>query len=68
MHTHPDMSEIQKRRVIVAFLDKFALEDEIEEELDMPGWTDDLVQELTDLYDRDIETVRRIAGVTMIAP
>jgi len=68
MHSHPDMSEIQKRRVIVAFLDKFALEDEIEEELDMPGWTDALVEELTELYDQDVETVRRIAGVTVISP
>ena len=32
LKSHPDMTEIQKRRVISAFLDKFALEEEIEEE------------------------------------
>jgi hypothetical protein len=68
MHSHQEMTEIQKRRVIAAFLDKFALEDEIEEELDMPGWTDELVEELTDLYDEDVLAVQRIPGVSVIAP
>jgi hypothetical protein len=68
MHLHQDITEIQKRRVIAAFLDKFALEDEIEEELDMPDWTEDLVDELTDLYDEDMLAVQRLDGVSMIAP
>ena len=68
MHSHPDMSEMQKRRVIAAFLDKFAIEEEIEEELDMPGWTEELVEELTDLYDEDVLTLQRLPGVTLISP
>ena len=66
--SHPDMTEIQKRRVIVAFLDKFAEEDAIEEELDLPGWTEDMVEELTDLYDEDVYAIGRIPGITLIAP
>ncbi len=65
---HPDMSELQKRRVIVAFLEKYAIDDVIEEELDMPGWTAGLVEELTELYDRDVEQIARLPGVTLIAP
>jgi hypothetical protein len=68
LDTHPDMSEFQKRRVIAAFLDKFALPEEIEEELDMPGWTDDLVEELTALYDEDLGVIQRIPGVRVITP
>ncbi|MGC1497053.1 MAG: hypothetical protein WA790_14675 [Sulfitobacter sp.] len=68
MDNHPEMSEIQKRRVIAAFLDKFAIDDEIEEELDMPGWTEALVDEMSDIYDDDMETIQRIPGVTMITP
>jgi hypothetical protein len=68
MHLHQDITEIQKRRVITAFLDKFALDDEIEEELDMPEWTDTLVDELTELYDEDMQTVERMDGVRIIAP
>ncbi|APE43871.1 hypothetical protein BOO69_10950 [Sulfitobacter alexandrii] len=68
LDNHPGMSEMQKRRVIGAFLDKFALEDEIEEELDMPGWTDELVEQMTELYDEDVLTIQRIPGVTMVTP
>ncbi len=68
MHLHQDITEVQKRRVIGAFLDKFALDDAIEEELDMPNWTEALVDELTELYDEDMMTVQRMDGVRMIAP
>lgn len=65
---HPEMSEMQKRRVIAAFLDKFALEEEIEEELDMPGWTEELMDEMTDIYDEDVASIGRMHGVSIIAP
>ena len=68
LKSHPDMTEIQKRRVISAFLDKFALEEEIEDELDLAGWTKDLMDDMTDAYDEDILEVQRIPGVTLIAP
>lgn len=65
---HPDLSEMQKRRVIAAFLDKFALEDALEEELDLPGWSEDLVEEMTEIYDEDVFQIQRIPGVSVIAP
>lgn len=65
---HPDLTEMQVRRVIAAFMDKFALDDEIEEEIDMPGWTEELVDDLTDQYDEDVWAIQRLPGVTMIAP
>ncbi|MEM6760478.1 MAG: hypothetical protein AAF601_13450 [Pseudomonadota bacterium] len=68
LHEHPNITEVQKRRVIAAFLDKFALEDAIEEELDAPGWTDDTVARITELYEEDIAAVARIPGVTVIEP
>ncbi|GGX55344.1 hypothetical protein GCM10007385_24840 [Tateyamaria omphalii] len=68
LKSHPHMTEMQKRRVIAAFLDKFAIQDEIEEELNAPGWTDETVETLTDMYEEDMERVARIPGVTLIAP
>lgn len=65
---HPDMTEIQKRRVMVAFLDKFARDDVIDEEIDLPGWTDVLLDQLTENYDEDVFALSRIPGVTVIAP
>ncbi|MEP1352867.1 MAG: hypothetical protein ABJX32_08305 [Tateyamaria sp.] len=65
---HPDLTEIQIRRVIAAFLDKFAVEDAIEEELDAPGWIDSDIDAMTEIYEDDMATVARIPGVTFIAP
>ncbi len=65
---HPVMTEIQKRRVMVAFLDKFARPDAIEEELDVEGWTEELVEELTDAYDEDVYEIARMPGVNFITP
>ncbi len=68
LKTHPVMNEMQKRRVIAAFLDKYALDDAIEEELDLPGWTEQLVQDMTDVYDEDVFAIQRIPGVQVISP
>lgn len=68
LKTHPTMTETQKRRVIAAFLDKFAIEDEIEEELNAPGWTEETIDVMTEIYEEDMERVAQIPGVTYIAP
>ncbi|SDD11220.1 hypothetical protein [Ruegeria marina] len=65
---HADLTEMQKRRVIAAFLDKYAVEDAVEEELDLPGWTHELVERLTEIYDEDVFSLQRIPGVQFIAP
>ena len=68
MEAHPEISGAQEQRVISAFLDKFAMEDAIEEELDMVGWTDDLVEEMTENYDQDVLRIQQIPGIRMILP
>jgi len=68
LKSHPPQTEIQKRRIMSAFLDKFAMEEAIEEELDVPGWTDELVAQLTDAYEEDIYAIQRMPGVNFIAP
>ena len=68
LKTHPTLNEIQKRRVIAAFLDKYALDDAIEEEVDLPGWTADLIREMTELYEEDIFTIQRMPGITLVTP
>ncbi|MCG7492044.1 hypothetical protein [Thalassobius sp. Cn5-15] len=65
---HPNMNEIQKRRVIAAFLDKFALDDELEEEIDLPGWNDSMLDTLSEIYDEDVYDISRIQGVTLVEP
>jgi hypothetical protein len=66
--SHPDMTEVQKRRVIAAFLDKFALEEELEQELDLPGWSNEFIEVLSETYDDDVYQIQRMPGVTLISP
>lgn len=68
LRAHPPQTEAQKRRIIAAFLEKYAIEDEIEDTIDLPGWTEDKIDQLTDAYDDDIERIERMPGVTFIAP
>lgn len=65
---HDSLGEDQKRRVMRAFLDRYAIEAELEEELDMPGWTQDLVTELSALYDADMARIEAIPDLRLIAP
>lgn len=66
LDSHPPATEIQRRRIVSAFLDKYALEDEVEEELDLPGWTPEIVDQFTENYDDDLIEIGRIPGVTVL--
>ncbi len=68
LQSHPPANEEQRRRVVAAFLDKFAIKDEIEIELDVPGWTENLVEDLTERYEEDIFAIERMDGVEVITP
>lgn len=68
MTSRTTLSVVQKRRVMMAFIEKFAREGAIEEELDMPGWTQDLVSEMTEVYDEDTLALARIPGVHLVSP
>ena len=65
--THPPPSILQRRRVVSAFLDKFALPDRVEMEFEMPGWTPEMVAAMTAAYHDDIQRIRAMPGVTFIA-
>ena len=68
LRANPPQTEAQKRRIIAAFLERFALEDEVEETVDLPGWTDETVAQLTAAYDEDVYLIERMEGVNFIAP
>lgn len=64
----PQLSAEQRRKAIVAFLDRYAVEERIEIELDLPGWDADYVDRLTARYDADVAEVAAIAGVRFLTP
>lgn len=68
LKTHPPQTEVQKRRIIAAFLERYAIEDEIVEEMDLEGWTEEVVNHLTEQYEEDVFRIERMPGVTFISP
>lgn len=65
---HPPQSVSHRRRIVTAFLEKFGRPEELSAEIRLPGWTDDLVEDLTQAYLADIERILRMPGVTLIEP
>lgn len=68
MASHPPQGVAQRRKVVSAFLDKFALPDRVDQEIDMPDWTADIVAEMTELYDQDIARIAQMGEITFLAP
>lgn len=68
LRAHPPKTDMQKQRVIAAFLDKYAVDDKIEETVEWPGMTDEIVDELSALYENDVAFIDQLPGVTFIAP
>ncbi|MDP4033507.1 MAG: hypothetical protein Q8P60_11760 [Pseudorhodobacter sp.] len=68
LESHAPQNVAQRRRIVSAFLDKFARPEEIEMELQMPGWNEDLVAALTLQYEQDTAYIAQMPGVTFLAP
>lgn len=68
LSSHPPQSVTQRRKIVSAFLDKFALPERIAMEVEMPGWTEDLVAELTEIYARDVARIAAMPELRFITP
>ncbi|WP_103333230.1 hypothetical protein [Pseudotabrizicola formosa] len=67
MQSHPAQTTVQRRRIVSAFLDKFALPERVEMEVELPGWTQDTVARLTEGYYQDVARIRALPGVTLLS-
>lgn len=65
---NPPDSEAQRRRILGAFLERYALDSALEEELDLPGWTPELIDAMTETYERDLSEIASIPGITFLSP
>ena len=68
LKANPPQTEQQKRRIIAAFLERYAMPDQIEDEVDIPGWTDATLSHLTAAYDEDLDRIAVMEGVNFIDP
>ncbi|MFV0493156.1 MAG: hypothetical protein ACK5M4_15200 [Pseudorhodobacter sp.] len=63
---HPPQSPAQRRRIVSAFLDKFARREQIEQEITMQGWNEELVDHCSAAYDRDMARIIAMPDITAI--
>lgn len=57
-----------RRAIFAAALARHALTDQIELDIALPGWTQDLVDEISALYDQDVAEIAALPGVEFITP
>ena len=57
-----------RRAIFSAALARHALPEQMEIEVSLPGWTQDLVDRLSDLYDVDVAQIAALPGIEFIAP
>ncbi len=64
----PPSSPTARRRVHAAFLEKFARPDAMEVEVDLPGWTGEVIESVTADYDADCAEIAAMPGVEYLQP
>ncbi|MFC3061091.1 hypothetical protein [Paenirhodobacter populi] len=64
----PPQAIAARRALTVAALDRHARPGRMDQEISIPGWSEDLVHDLTDLYEDDVSRLAAMPGVTFIAP
>ena len=67
LSARPDLSGEQREKVRVLFLSYFHSEDAVEEEIDLPGWSQDLVDEMSEVYQEDSNLIRHMPEVTFLS-
>ncbi len=67
LETHKPKNEVQFQRILGAFLDKYADPALMEDEIDLPGWDEALIERLTATYEDDLYLIEGMRGVTFIS-
>ena len=62
------MSEGQKHKVMFAFAERFGRADVLEQDVNVPGWDAQMVNDLTAQYEADLANINAISGVRLVLP
>ena len=68
LEKHPDMNERQKRKVMIAFAERFGRPDVLEQAVEVAGWDAQMVYDLTQKYEEDLAKISAIPGVRLVIP
>jgi len=64
----PPMTDRQRRKVLSAFVDKFARPETLEVEAGLPGWQPGQTEVLSEIYAQDIDLIAQMPGVDFLEP
>lgn len=62
------LSQAETRDVLADILANHAQPDKMEEELDLPGWSDEIIDAFSELYEQDLTKLETMAGVKVLKP
>lgn len=65
---NPPADDTSRKRMLQALLARFAQPDAVESEALLPGWTDETVDDLSAIYDEDLDLIASLPGVTLLEP
>lgn len=68
LRDHPPSNEKQRQKTVAAFLDRFADEGVLDQEIDMYGWTQSYVDTITNAYFKDIDRIEKTEGIRFLSP
>lgn len=65
---HPPVDDAARRRTLAALLSRFVRPEAVEADPMLPGWTDETVETLGEIYDEDLDLIAALPGVTLLEP
>lgn len=65
---HPGMTIAQRRWAAISFLDRYGNDAEMEEDYDLPDWSQSRIEDLDAVYEDDLEAIETLPEVTVIRP
>lgn len=63
---NPPATDARRRRAVAAFLEKFGRPEQLEVEIDLPGWTQEYVEALSLAYEADVARIPAIEGIRLL--
>lgn len=68
MENEPRLTIENRRRIFSEALEKYALPEQMETQVDLPGWDQALVDRITAAYDKDVAEIAALTGIEFITP
>ena len=64
---HPPTSNTARHKIISVFIEKYGIPEAIEEEVELPGATEEMVDRVTQNYEADLDIIAEMEGVRLIS-